>query len=94
MKSSAEVAATKAAAVVPWRPGPGAEAEKQLANILREKSVSSKLEKNIIINICMAILVTTLCERADDHGGRHRPTATLWPHSRGRGTLQSAYILS
>jgi hypothetical protein len=27
MKSSAEVAATVAAAVVPWRPGPGAEAE-------------------------------------------------------------------
>jgi hypothetical protein len=27
----------------------------------------------------MAILVTTLCERADDHGGRRRPTATLWP---------------
>ncbi len=27
----------------------------------------------------MAILVTTLCERADDHGGRRRPTAALWP---------------
>jgi hypothetical protein len=41
----------------------------------------------------MAILVTMLCEHADDHGGRRRPTATLWPHSRCRGTLQSAYIL-
>ncbi len=41
----------------------------------------------------MAILLTTLCERADDHGGRLRPTATLWPHSRRQGTLQSAYIL-
>jgi hypothetical protein len=29
----------------------------------------------------MAILVTTLCERAgaDDHGGRRRPTAAVWP---------------
>jgi hypothetical protein len=41
----------------------------------------------------MAILVTTLCERADDHGGRRRPTPALWPHSRRRGTLQSANIL-
>ncbi len=66
---------------------------KQLANILRNKSVPSKLEKNIIINIFMAILVMTLCERAGNHGGRHHPTATLWPYSRRWGTLQSAYIL-
>ena len=37
------------------------------------------LEYIFIINIFMAILVTTLCERADDHGGRRRPTAALWP---------------
>jgi hypothetical protein len=49
---------------------------------LRDKSVPLKLERIIIINIFMAILVTTLCERADNHGGRRRPTATLWPHSR------------
>ena len=66
---------------------------KQLANILGDKSVPLKLEKSIIINIFMAILVTTLCERADDHGGRRRPTAALWPHSRRRGTQQSANIL-
>jgi hypothetical protein len=41
----------------------------------------------------MAILVTTLCERPDDHGGRRRLSAALWPHSRRRGTLQSANIL-
>ncbi len=41
----------------------------------------------------MAILVTTLCERADDHGGRRCPTSALWPHSRRRGTLQSTSIL-
>jgi hypothetical protein len=27
----------------------------------------------------MAIPVTTLCEHADDHGGRHCPTAAVWP---------------
>ena len=37
------------------------------------------LEYIFIINIFMAILVTTLCERANDHGGRHCPTATVWP---------------
>ena len=41
----------------------------------------------------MAILVTMLCEHADDHGGRRCPTSALWPHSRRRGTLQSANIL-
>ncbi len=41
----------------------------------------------------MAILVMMLCEFTDNHGGRRRPTATLWPHSRCLGTLQSAYIL-
>jgi hypothetical protein len=41
----------------------------------------------------MAILVMALCERVDDHGGRRRLTAALWPHSRRRGTLQSANIL-
>ena len=66
---------------------------KQLTNILGNKSVPLKLEKFIIINIFMAILVTTLCERADDHGGRRRPTSALWPHSRRWGTLQSANIL-
>jgi hypothetical protein len=66
---------------------------KQLANILHNKSVPLKLEKFIIINIFMAILVTTLCERANDHGGCRRPTSALWPHSRCRGTLQSANIL-
>ncbi len=52
-----------------------------------------KLENFIIINIFMAILGTTLCERADDHGGRRRPTSALWPHSRRRRTLKSANIL-
>ena len=37
----------------------------------------------------MAILVTMLCERADNHGGRHRPTAALWPHSRRHTTLRN-----
>ncbi len=41
----------------------------------------------------MAILVTTLCERANDDGGRRRPTSALWPHSRRQGTLQSANII-
>ena len=59
----------------------------------QQSTVPLKLEKFIIINIFMAILVTMLCERADDHGGRHRPTSALWPHSRRRGTLQSANIL-
>ena len=66
---------------------------KQLANILRDKSVPLKLEKNIIINIFMAILVTTLCEHADKHGRSRRPTAAMWPQSRRRDTLQSANIL-
>jgi hypothetical protein len=66
---------------------------KQLANILRDKSVPLELEKLIIINIFMAVLVTMLCERSDDHGGRRRPTSALWPHSRRQGTLQSANIL-
>jgi hypothetical protein len=47
----------------------------------------------MIINIFMAILVTTLCELANNHGGRRRPTSALWPHSRRQGTLQSANIL-
>ena len=54
----------------------------KLANILRDKSVPLNLEYIFIINIFMAILVTTLCERVDDHGGRRRPTAALWTHSR------------
>jgi hypothetical protein len=66
---------------------------KQIANILRDKSVPLKLEKIIIINICMAVLMTKICERADDHGGCRRPKAALWPHYRRRGTLQSANIL-
>jgi hypothetical protein len=37
----------------------------------------------------MAILVTTLCERADNHGGRRRPTAALWPHSQRHTTLRN-----
>ena len=37
------------------------------------------LEYIFIINIFMAILGTTLYEHADDHGGRHRPTAAVWP---------------
>jgi hypothetical protein len=41
----------------------------------------------------MAILVTTLCERDDDHGGLGHPTAAVWSHSRRQGTLHSANIL-
>ncbi len=37
----------------------------------------------------MAILVTMLCERTDDHGGRRCPTAALWPHSRRHTTLRN-----
>ena len=37
----------------------------------------------------MAILVTTLYEHANDHGGRRRPTAALWPHSRRHTTLRN-----
>ena len=37
----------------------------------------------------MAILVTTLCERADDHGGHRRPMAALWPHSRRHTALRN-----
>ncbi len=66
---------------------------KQLANILCNKPVPLKLEKIIIINIFIAILVTTLCERANDHGGCRHPTSAMWPHYRRRGTLQSAIIL-
>ena len=66
---------------------------KQLANILRDKSVPLKLEKNIIINIFKAILVTTLCERANKHGRSRCPTATMWPQSWHWDTLQSANIL-
>ncbi len=69
---------------------------------LRQKTISQhtaqqvcafKIRKIIIINIFMAILVTALCEFADDHGSHRHPTATLWPHSWQQGTLQSAYIL-
>ena len=52
-----------------------------------------KLEKNIIINIFMAILVTMLCEHSDKHGRSRCPTAAMWPHSQRRDTLQSANIL-
>ncbi len=52
-----------------------------------------KLEKIIIINIFMAILVTMLCELAKKHGGSHRPTAAMWPHSWCQDTLQSANII-
>jgi hypothetical protein len=61
----------------------------KLANILHDKSVPLNLEYFFIIIIFMAILVTTLCERADDHGGRRRPTAALWPHSRRHTTLRN-----
>jgi hypothetical protein len=27
----------------------------------------------------MAIIVTTLCERANNHGGHRHPMAALWP---------------
>jgi len=37
----------------------------------------------------MAILVTMLCDHADDHGGRRRPTAALWPHSRRHTALRN-----
>ena len=37
----------------------------------------------------MAILVTTLCERADDHGRCRHPTAALWPHSQRHTTLRN-----
>ena len=49
----------------------------KLSNILRDKSVPLNLEYIFIINIFMAILVTTLCERAGDHGGRRSPTAAF-----------------
>ena len=60
---------------------------------MRDKSVPLKLEKNIIINIFMAILVTMLCEHTDKHGRSRRPTTAMWPHSRRQDTLQSANIL-
>ncbi len=41
----------------------------------------------------MAILVTMLCERADNHGSHHCLTAALWSHSWHQRTLQSANIL-
>jgi hypothetical protein len=62
---------------------------KKIANILRDKSVPLNLEYIFIINIFMAILVTMLCERTDDHGGCRRPTAALWPHSRRHTTLRN-----
>ena len=37
------------------------------------------IEYIFIINIVMAILVITLCERANDHGGSRHPTAALCP---------------
>ena len=61
----------------------------KLANILRDKSVNLNQEYIFIINIFMAILVTTLCERADDHGGCRRHMAALWPHSRRHTTLRN-----
>jgi hypothetical protein len=39
----------------------------------------------------MAILVTTLCERVDNHGGRRRPRPLCGPTP--GGTLQSETIL-
>ena len=53
---------------------------------MRDKSVPLNLKYIFIINIFMAILVTTLCELVDDHGDRRCPTSTLWPHSRQRHT--------
>ncbi len=47
------------------------------------------LEYIFIIYIFMAFLVTMLCEHADDHGGRRRPTAALWPHSRRHTALRN-----
>ena len=41
----------------------------------------------------MAILVTTLCERDNKHGGSRRPMAAMWPHIQRQDTLQSANIL-
>ena len=53
-----------------------------------------KLEKNIIINIFMAILVTMLHEHTNKHGrSRRRPMAAMWPHTQCRDTLQSANML-
>ncbi len=46
---------------------------------MRDKSVPLNLEYIFIIFIFLAVLVTTLCERVDDHGGGRRPTAALWP---------------
>jgi len=51
--------------------------------------VPLNLEYIFIINIFMAILVTMLCDHADDHGGRRRPTAALWPHSRRHTALRN-----
>ncbi len=53
----------------------------KLANILRDKYVPLNLEYIFIINILMAIRVTTLCHR--------RPTATLLSHSRRHTTLRN-----
>ncbi len=36
----------------------------------------------------MVILVTTLCEHADDHGCHRQPTAALWPPSQRHTTLR------
>ena len=50
------------------------------------------LEYIFNFNIFMAILVTTLCERADDdHGGRRRPRPPCGPTP--GGTLHSETIL-
>ena len=76
-----------AAAVVPWppwRPGP----DKISQHTARQ--VCAFLNQYIfIIIIFMAILVTTFCERANNHGGRRRPTAALWPHSRRHTALRN-----
>ncbi len=62
---------------------------KKLVNILHDKSVPLNLEYMFIINIFMAILVKMLYEHANDHGGRRRPTATLWPHSRRHTAIRN-----
>ena len=61
----------------------------KLANTLHDKSVPLNLKYILIINICVAILVTTLCEHTDDHGGCCRSTAALWPHSRRHTALRN-----
>jgi hypothetical protein len=63
-------------------------------NVLSNTSDVSTLcwiewEYIFIINISMAILVTMLCERANDHGGCRRPMANLSPHSRRHTTIRN-----